>query len=138
MFEIDITQLNWWAILVSTLVAFVLGGIWYGPLFGNLWLKELKTTKFEMEPSLTPFLVTLVTTFITCLNHGHDGERATNRNLVGGRFNRWGVWHRVHRLFKHFRWRILSLVLEIRRYSINLSSNLLCNHGYYSHDLVSQ
>ncbi|MDE0646386.1 MAG: DUF1761 domain-containing protein [Gammaproteobacteria bacterium] len=67
MFEIDITQLNWWAILVSTLVAFVLGGIWYGPLFGNLWLKELKTTKFEMEPSLTPFLVTFVTTFVTCL-----------------------------------------------------------------------
>ena len=34
---IDFTDLNLWAIGVSTLVGFGLGGIWYGPLFGSAW-----------------------------------------------------------------------------------------------------
>jgi hypothetical protein len=33
----DISQLNWLAVLVATVTAFALGGIWYGPLFGKAW-----------------------------------------------------------------------------------------------------
>ncbi len=29
----DFSDLNWWAILLSTALAFVLGGLWYGPLY---------------------------------------------------------------------------------------------------------
>lgn len=32
---------NWWAILVSALAAFALGGLWYSPiLFAKIWMKE--------------------------------------------------------------------------------------------------
>jgi hypothetical protein len=33
----NLHTLNLWAILVAALWAFVLGGIWYGPLFGAAW-----------------------------------------------------------------------------------------------------
>ena len=33
--------LNWFAIVVSVVVSFVVGGLWYGPLFGKAWRKEM-------------------------------------------------------------------------------------------------
>lgn len=33
----DLASINWLAVLVSAISAFVLGGIWYGPLFGKAW-----------------------------------------------------------------------------------------------------
>ena len=32
--------LNHPAIIVAAILAFVIGGIWYGPLFGNAWMAE--------------------------------------------------------------------------------------------------
>jgi hypothetical protein len=33
-------DLNWLAILVAAVSAFMLGGVWYGPLFKNAWCRE--------------------------------------------------------------------------------------------------
>lgn len=33
-------DVNWWAVLVAAASAFVLGGIWYGPLFKAAWCRE--------------------------------------------------------------------------------------------------
>lgn len=30
-------DINWLAVLISAVVTFVLGGLWYGPLFGKVW-----------------------------------------------------------------------------------------------------
>ena len=30
-------DVNWLAVLVAAVVTFVLGGVWYGPLFGKVW-----------------------------------------------------------------------------------------------------
>ncbi len=32
-------ELNWIAVIVAAVSAFVLGGLWYGPLFGRKWQK---------------------------------------------------------------------------------------------------
>ena len=32
--------INWLAVLLATASAFVLGGLWYGPLFKNAWCRE--------------------------------------------------------------------------------------------------
>jgi hypothetical protein len=29
---------NWIAIVVATVATFILGGLWYGPLFGKMWM----------------------------------------------------------------------------------------------------
>lgn len=31
--------INYWAVLVSGIVATVIGGLWYGPLFGKAWMR---------------------------------------------------------------------------------------------------
>ena len=32
---------NWWAVLTATVVAFILGGVWYAPsVFGRIGLTE--------------------------------------------------------------------------------------------------
>lgn len=42
--------LNWWAILVAGISAFVLGGVWYSPaLFGKAWMKENKMTIDDVQ-----------------------------------------------------------------------------------------
>jgi multidrug transporter EmrE-like cation transporter len=36
----DFSTINHLAVFAATISAFVLGGIWYGPLFGKAWMKE--------------------------------------------------------------------------------------------------
>lgn len=42
--------INWWAVLVAGISAFVLGGIWYSPkLFGNAWMADNNLTMEELR-----------------------------------------------------------------------------------------
>ena len=46
----DMNTINWMAILVAGISAFVLGGVWYSPaLFGNAWMKENKLTVEDVK-----------------------------------------------------------------------------------------
>ena len=38
---LPVIHMNWLAIAVSVVVSFLVGGLWYGPLFGNAWKKEM-------------------------------------------------------------------------------------------------
>lgn len=58
---------NWWAVLASTALAFVLGGIWYGLLFEQAWMRELGKTEDELPPSAAPFVISFFTAFITAM-----------------------------------------------------------------------
>lgn len=37
--NIDFSQINWLAVATATFATFMLGGIWYQPLFGKLWVQ---------------------------------------------------------------------------------------------------
>jgi hypothetical protein len=41
--------INYLAVLVAAIVAFVLGSLWYGPLFGKAWMKTLGMNMDEMK-----------------------------------------------------------------------------------------
>ena len=46
-------QVNYWAILVSALSTFLIGGIWYSPaLFGKAWMRENGFTEESMKNSI--------------------------------------------------------------------------------------
>lgn len=71
-------HVNFVAILLATVVQFIIGAVWYMPLFGKLWGKihgfdkQSKTTQQEMMKSMGPYLVvqfvmTLLTTFVLAL-----------------------------------------------------------------------
>jgi hypothetical protein len=74
-------DINYIAILVATVVQFIIGAIWYMPLFGNLWgkmhgfEKNSPEAQAEMRKGMLPLLVvqfigTLVTStvFVLLLN----------------------------------------------------------------------
>lgn len=38
-------MINWLAVTAAALSAFVLGGLWYGPLFGRAWMKAAEISE---------------------------------------------------------------------------------------------
>ncbi len=78
-------HLNWLAILVSVVASFLVGGLWYGPIFGRAWKREMgvpedaKPAGGEIGKSLgLNFLGTLLTAFV--LAHGVLGWRPSAWN----------------------------------------------------------
>lgn len=70
--------INYLAVVVATVVQFIIGAIWYMPLFGNLWGrihgfdKESPEAQEAMRKGMMPllgvqFIVTLVTSFVFAL-----------------------------------------------------------------------
>ncbi|MBB3764509.1 DUF1761 domain-containing protein [Sphingomicrobium lutaoense] len=59
-------DINWIAVLVAAVSAFVLGGIWYGPIFGKTWMGLVGVTEESMKEANmgkiygTAFLLNLV------------------------------------------------------------------------------
>lgn len=71
MFDVA-TELNWLAIILATLAYFILGAIWFTPLFGKAYDKALdsKRTKNQKWPAIYyigPFLSALATTIATAV-----------------------------------------------------------------------
>ncbi|WP_155210405.1 DUF1761 domain-containing protein [Fulvivirga aurantia] len=42
-------SINWLAVVVATLSTFVLGAVWYGPLFGKVWMAEHGYTEDDLK-----------------------------------------------------------------------------------------
>jgi hypothetical protein len=66
---------NYWAILVCAVLSMVIGSVWYGPLFGKLWMRICGTREMsdaecnEMKKKAIPlyfvqFLLSLLQLFI--------------------------------------------------------------------------
>jgi hypothetical protein len=56
---------NWLAVLGATLVIFVLGSLWYGPLFSKPWMREIGMDPEKMKDAPKPNLKRLLSiTFI--------------------------------------------------------------------------
>ncbi|MEM9390592.1 MAG: DUF1761 domain-containing protein [Bacteroidota bacterium] len=45
----DFSTLNWLAIVVATISTFVIGAIWYGPVFGKVWMQENGFTEEDLK-----------------------------------------------------------------------------------------
>jgi uncharacterized protein DUF1761 len=58
---------NWWAILVSAIVFFLFGWLWYDVLFGKAWLAALGLTQAQQTAmgggTAYPFILSLVMAF---------------------------------------------------------------------------
>lgn len=63
----QLTQINWLAIVVVTIASFALGYLWYGPLFGKAWVAALGKEPEDIQPSPTPFIISVVAAAITCI-----------------------------------------------------------------------
>lgn len=68
-----VSELNWLAVVVATLVAFAIGAVWYTPaLFGKAWMKAigLKESDAKKANMVQPIVLTLVGTLISAIALG--------------------------------------------------------------------
>ena len=63
------TQINWLSVLVAAISSFLVGGIWYGPLFGKAWMVEFGFKEEDLKERSIPktFGLSLVLAFIAAL-----------------------------------------------------------------------
>lgn len=63
----DYGGLNYLAILTVTVAGFLLGGLWYGPLFAKTWMAEVGKTEADLQGGPAPFVISFVTAFVTAV-----------------------------------------------------------------------
>lgn len=61
--------LNWLSIIAAAISSFLIGGIWYGPLFGKAWIAEMTFTEEDLKMRNMPktFGLSLLLAFIAAL-----------------------------------------------------------------------
>ena len=45
----DLSSINWLAVVLAAVAFFILGGLWYGPIFGKKWQKGVGLSDDEMK-----------------------------------------------------------------------------------------
>jgi hypothetical protein len=45
----DASTINWLAVVAAAVATFLLGGLWYGPLFGTPWMRASGMTEERMQ-----------------------------------------------------------------------------------------
>lgn len=113
--------IDWIAVAVSTVAAFVLGGIWYSPLlFAKPWMAGAKLTEEETQGNMgAVFGQALVSALITAIAFGFfmQGDISLKDGLIYGAATGFGLVAASLGLNYAFERRPLSL--------------LLINGGYY-------
>ncbi len=83
----DASLINWFSVLVTSLVGFVIGPLWFGPLFGNKWLELIGKTRDDFkDSSMWTMLFAFIFQFImaACLAMFFYGDPATTTAIGGG------------------------------------------------------
>ena len=69
----DISTLNWFAVIVAALSNFLIGGLWYSPvLFGKMWMKENNFSEDDLKKGNMAriFGFTFLFSFVMAFNLG--------------------------------------------------------------------
>ena len=53
----DLAAINWIAVVVAAVSAFVLGGVWYGPIFGKQWQALVGLSDEDLQNGRHPAIV---------------------------------------------------------------------------------
>lgn len=77
----DLSTINYFAVVVAALISFVIGGVWYSPLlFANSWMKENGFKEEDMKNANmgkvfgTSFLLALIISFNLAAFIGPQGD----------------------------------------------------------------
>lgn len=63
------STINWLSVLVAAISSFLVGGIWYGPLFGKAWMTAFGFTEEDLKKRSVPktFGLSLILAFVASL-----------------------------------------------------------------------
>ncbi|MEX2443155.1 MAG: DUF1761 domain-containing protein [Alkalispirochaeta sp.] len=61
--------INWWAVLVGTVLNMVVGFLWYGPLFGRIWLRLMDKRPDEIQGGENPvtYVIPMAGAFVSAV-----------------------------------------------------------------------
>lgn len=64
------SNVNWLSVIVAAVSTFLVGGIWYGPLFGRAWMQLFNFTEDDLKKRSLPktFGGSLLLAFIAAFN----------------------------------------------------------------------
>jgi len=85
---IDIA-INYWAVLVAAIVSFVVGWLWYGPLFGKMWKGLMGFTDESMKAMAMKPATAMFWEFVTSLIMAYV---LANFTVVWGALGVAGAW----------------------------------------------
>jgi hypothetical protein len=57
-------QVNWIAVILGGVFNMLVGSLWYGPLFGKLWLKVIGKKQEDIQSSATMYLLPLAASLV--------------------------------------------------------------------------
>jgi hypothetical protein len=60
----DFAQVNWIAIVVVAVFNMILGTLWYGPLFGNLWMRIIGKSREELSSNPGMYVLSFVAALV--------------------------------------------------------------------------
>jgi len=65
-----VANINWLSVIIAAVSSFMVGGIWYGPLFGKAWMEGFGFTEDQLNQRNMPmvFGVSLLLALIASLN----------------------------------------------------------------------
>ena len=66
-------QMTWVAVIVAALAGFLVGGVWYGPLFGKAWQREAGVSAEQMGATnpVVLFGLTFLLSIVSAIFLGH-------------------------------------------------------------------
>lgn len=76
----DFSSINWLAVLLATVSAFIVGGLWYGPIFGKAWMAEMGFTEEDLKDANmakiygTAFVLEFIIALQLAFFLGHGGS----------------------------------------------------------------
>lgn len=82
--------INFWAVLAVAIAQFMLGWLWYGPLFGRAWLRLMGKTKAEVMQSnpalamLGSFVPSLIMAYILAHFVQYAGAVSWSQGMQAG------------------------------------------------------
>lgn len=64
------TNINWLSVILAAVSSFVVGGIWYGPIFGKAWMKAFNLTEENLATRnlAMVFGLSFILTLIAAIN----------------------------------------------------------------------
>ncbi|MEX0722209.1 MAG: DUF1761 domain-containing protein [Balneolaceae bacterium] len=86
----EFSAINWLAVLAATLVGFVIGFLWYGPLFGKKWMASVGISEEDVQQSnmvktfgLTFLFQFVMASFLALFFYGNPEGAATITGSTG-------------------------------------------------------
>ena len=82
--------MNWFAIVVAAIAQFIIGWIWYGPLFGKTWMSMMGMSQQSMsregmgKTMVLTFIGSLVTAAVLSMLVGWMGAKTLGAGIAAG------------------------------------------------------